>query len=122
MCHHLKIGIQIAKLPLVCHNFWNAPTKGTKMSDFLSRVASAPISWGICEVPDWGAMLPTDRVLGEMQGLGLTATELGAPGFLPWHRAYLLDLEREAFLSLCGERKTLERIQAVLKQGRPIRN
>ena len=35
---------------------------------------------------------------------------------------YLLDLEREAFLSLCGERKTLERIQAVLKQGRPIRN
>lgn len=53
------------------------------MSDFISRVASAPISWGICEVPDWGAMLPTDRVLGEMSGLGLTATELGAPGFLP---------------------------------------
>lgn len=53
------------------------------MSDFISRVASAPISWGICEVPDWGAMLPTDRVLGEMSGLGFTATELGAPGFLP---------------------------------------
>lgn len=53
------------------------------MTDFLSRVASAPISWGICEVPDWGAMLPTDRVLGEMAGLGFTATELGAPGFLP---------------------------------------
>ena len=35
---------------------------------------------------------------------------------------YLLDLEREAFLSLCAERKTLERIQAVLKTGRPIRN
>jgi 3-hydroxyacyl-CoA dehydrogenase len=35
---------------------------------------------------------------------------------------YLLDLEREAFLSLCGERKTLERIQSVLKSGRPIRN
>ena len=35
---------------------------------------------------------------------------------------YLLDLEREAFLSLCGERKTLERIQSVLKTGRPIRN
>ena len=53
------------------------------MSDFLSRVASAPISWGICEVPGWGAMLPTQRVLGEMAGLGFTATELGAPGFLP---------------------------------------
>lgn len=35
---------------------------------------------------------------------------------------YLLDLEREAFLSLCGEKKTLERIQSVLKSGRPIRN
>jgi 3-hydroxyacyl-CoA dehydrogenase len=35
---------------------------------------------------------------------------------------YLLDLEREVFLSLCGERKTLERIQSVLKSGRPIRN
>ena len=53
------------------------------MSDFLSRIASAPISWGVCEVPGWGAMLPTDRVLGEMTGLGLSATELGAPGFLP---------------------------------------
>jgi len=35
---------------------------------------------------------------------------------------YLLDLEREAFLSLCGERKTLERIQSILKTGKPLRN
>lgn len=35
---------------------------------------------------------------------------------------YLLDLEREAFLSLCGEKKTLERMQSVLKGGKPIRN
>jgi len=35
---------------------------------------------------------------------------------------YLLDLEREAFLSLCGERKTLERIQAILTTGKPLRN
>lgn len=35
---------------------------------------------------------------------------------------YLLDLEREAFLSLCGEKKTLERIQSVLKSGKPVRN
>src|SRR3954453_18907546 len=35
---------------------------------------------------------------------------------------YLLDLEREAFLSLCGERKTLERLQSVLKTGKPVRN
>lgn len=35
---------------------------------------------------------------------------------------YLLDLEREAFLSLCGERKTLERIQAILNGQKPLRN
>jgi 3-hydroxyacyl-CoA dehydrogenase len=35
---------------------------------------------------------------------------------------YLLNLEREAFLSLCGEKKTLERIQSVLKGGKPVRN
>lgn len=35
---------------------------------------------------------------------------------------YLLDLEREAFVSLCGEKKTLERIQAILTGGKPLRN
>lgn len=72
------------------------------MSDFLSRVASAPISWGICEVPGWGAMLPTPRVLGEMAGLGFTATELGAPGFLPTSPAAVKD-ELAAFgMTLLG--------------------
>ena len=47
------------------------------------RVAAAPISWGICEVPGWGEVMPSDRVLGEMRELGIPATELGAPGFLP---------------------------------------
>jgi 3-hydroxyacyl-CoA dehydrogenase len=40
----------------------------------------------------------------------------------PVSEQYLLDLEREAFLSLCAEKKTLERIQAVLKTGKPLRN
>jgi 3-hydroxyacyl-CoA dehydrogenase len=35
---------------------------------------------------------------------------------------YLLDLEREAFLSLTTERKTLERLEQMLKKGRPLRN
>ncbi|MEE9235626.1 MAG: 3-hydroxyacyl-CoA dehydrogenase NAD-binding domain-containing protein [Candidatus Acidoferrales bacterium] len=40
----------------------------------------------------------------------------------PVSEQYLLDLEREAFLSLCGEPKTLERIQYLLKTGKPLRN
>ena len=40
----------------------------------------------------------------------------------PVSEQYLLDLEREAFLSLCGERKTQERIAFTLKTGKPLRN
>ena len=40
----------------------------------------------------------------------------------PVSEQYLLDLEREAFKSLCGERKTQERIQFTLKTGKPLRN
>jgi inosose dehydratase len=47
------------------------------------RIAGAPISWGVCEVPGWGRQLPPDRVLAEMASLGLTATELGPLGYLP---------------------------------------
>lgn len=50
---------------------------------FIDRIAGAPISWGVCEVPGWGLMLPTSRVLPEMREVGITETELGAPGFFP---------------------------------------
>ncbi len=57
-------------------------TGGCSLS-FFERVAGAPISWGVCEVPGWGLELPVDRVLAEMRELGLTATELGSEGYLP---------------------------------------
>ncbi|HEY3506031.1 MAG TPA: TIM barrel protein [Actinocatenispora sp.] len=47
------------------------------------RVAGAPISWGVCEVPGWGHQLPPERVLAEMAEIGLAATEFGPDGFLP---------------------------------------
>ena len=47
------------------------------------RLAGAPISWGVSEVPGWGHRMAPDRVLAEMRDAGLTATELGPPGFLP---------------------------------------
>jgi inosose dehydratase len=48
-----------------------------------ARIAGAPISWGVCEVPGWGHQLTPERVLREMAGVGLLATELGPDGFLP---------------------------------------
>ena len=47
------------------------------------KIAGAPISWGVCEVPGWGYQLGRDTVLSEMREIGLVATELGPEGFLP---------------------------------------
>lgn len=52
-------------------------------TDLESRIAAAPISWGVCEVPGWGHQMQPDRVLTEMAALGLAATEFGPDGFLP---------------------------------------
>jgi inosose dehydratase len=60
------------------------------------RLAGAPISWGVCEVPGWGVQLPPERVLAEMAALGLTATELGAQGWLP------LDADRHGLKIVAG--------------------
>ena len=49
----------------------------------MIRVAGAPISWGVCEVPGWGHQMAADRVLAEMREAGLAATEFGPDGFLP---------------------------------------
>jgi inosose dehydratase len=49
----------------------------------VDRIAGAPISWGVCEVPGWGYQLPADQVLRQMSEVGLSATELGPDGFLP---------------------------------------
>ena len=49
----------------------------------VDRIAGAPISWGVCEVPGWGYQLGADQVLRQMSEIGLAATELGPDGFLP---------------------------------------
>ncbi|MGC5565978.1 sugar phosphate isomerase/epimerase family protein [Streptomyces sp. FR-108] len=53
------------------------------MDTRIPRIAGAPISWGVCEVPDWGYQLTPERVLKEMREVGLAATEFGPEGFLP---------------------------------------
>ena len=53
------------------------------MTAFAGRVAGAPISWGVCEVPGWGWQFDPATVLSQMQEVGLVATEFGPDGFLP---------------------------------------
>lgn len=53
------------------------------MSDLSARIAGAPISWGVCEVPGWGWQYDAATVLRQMRELGLAATEFGPDTFLP---------------------------------------
>ena len=50
---------------------------------WASRVAAAPISWGVSELGSWGYRMSPQRVLDEMKAVGFDATELGPPGYLP---------------------------------------
>lgn len=59
-----------------------APTPGARRP-VEQRVAGAPISWGVCEVPGWGWQYDADTVLTQMSEVGLAATEFGPDGFLP---------------------------------------
>jgi 3-hydroxyacyl-CoA dehydrogenase len=61
-----------------------------------------------------------DSVIGEKLAYILSGGRL--TGEQTVSEQHLLDLEREAFLSLCGQRKTQERIQGMLKSGKPVRN
>jgi 3-hydroxyacyl-CoA dehydrogenase len=63
---------------------------------------------------------PHDQLISQKLGYVLCGGDLSAPTLVS--EQYLLDLEREAFLSLCGEKKTLERIQSILTTGKPLRN
>ena len=66
------------------------------------KIAGAPISWGVCEVPGWGYQLPPQRVLAEMRDVGLAATELGPEGFLPSDPGELTALLNSYGLSCVG--------------------
>jgi inosose dehydratase len=68
----------------------------------MHRIAGAPISWGVCEAPDWGHEIAADRVLSEMHGLGLGATELGPTGYLGGDPAQVRDRLERYGLTLIG--------------------
>ncbi len=66
------------------------------------KIGTAPISWGVCELPDWGVTLPYQGVLDEMAELGYTGTELGPWGYLPKDTGVLTAELRKRQLDLAG--------------------
>lgn len=92
---------------------------------FLERVGTAPITWGICEVPGWGEQLPVDRVLSEMQQCGFAGTEFGSDGYLPSDPAEVSELLASYELRAIGGWVSLvlhevEEAQATLETVREV--
>jgi inosose dehydratase len=72
------------------------------MSTATDKIAGAPISWGVCEVPGWGYQLTPERVLAEMRDVGLAATEFGPDGFLPADPAVMAEFLAARQLTAVG--------------------
>ena len=94
-----------------------APRKDIKV---LGRSALGALYAGINGMLTAGYATQHDSVVAKKLAYVMCGGDLSEPTLVS--EQYLLDLEREAFLSLCGEKKSLERIQSVLKSGKPIRN
>ena len=86
----------------------------------LGRSALGALYAGINGMLTAGYATPHDSLVAKKLAYVMCGGDLSEPTIVS--EQYLLDLEREAFLSLCGEKKTLERIQSVLKSGKPVRN
>lgn len=86
----------------------------------LGRLALGAMLVGINGMWRAGYATPHDEVVARKLAYVMCGGDLSAPTLVS--EQYLLDLEREAFLSLSGEKKTLERIQSILKTGKPLRN
>ncbi len=86
----------------------------------LGNSALSTIKLGIHQMKRGGFISDYDAVIGEKLAKVLTGGDLNHETRVS--EQYLLDLEREAFLSLCGHRQTQERIAHMLKTGKPLRN
>jgi 3-hydroxyacyl-CoA dehydrogenase len=86
----------------------------------LGQSALSTIKLGIHQLKRGGFISDYDAFIGEKLAKILTGGDLNHETRVS--EQYLLDLEREAFLSLCGQRRTQERIAHMLKTGKPLRN
>ncbi len=86
----------------------------------LGQSALGALYAGIHGIRQAGYATDHDSVVAKKLAYVMCGGDLSEPQLVS--EQYLLHLEREAFLSLCGEKKSMERIQSVLKSGKPVRN
>ncbi len=114
---------RIAKAKEEVLNLYNAGyTQAAQRKDIkvLGKSALGALYAGINAMWRGGYATDHDKLVAKKLAYVMCGGDLSEQTMV--NEQYLLDLEREAFLSLCGEKKTLERIQSVMTSGKPIRN
>ncbi len=86
----------------------------------LGESAQAAMKLALHTMKQGGFISDHDALIGKKLAHVMSGGDMNHRAYVS--ERYLLDLEREAFVSLCGERKTQERIAAMLKTGKPLRN
>jgi 3-hydroxyacyl-CoA dehydrogenase len=98
---------------------YKKPLNQEKIMAFGESVLS-PILIALDQMHEAGYITDYDRVIGEKLAYIITGGAITQPKIMD--EQYFLDLEREAFLSLCGDKRTQARMAHMLKKGKPLRN
>ena len=114
-----QIATAKAYAKLMAEAGYTQPVKRTDVK-VLGKQALGMFLVGTDSMEDSKYISEHDKKIANKLAYVMAGGDLSEPTLVS--EQYLLDLEREAFLSLCTERKTLERIQHMLKTGKPLRN
>ncbi|WP_417199413.1 3-hydroxyacyl-CoA dehydrogenase/enoyl-CoA hydratase family protein [Bizionia sp.] len=114
-----QIAVAKQHAKLMADSGYTQPVKRTDIK-VLGKQALGMFLVGTDSMQDSNYISEHDMKIANKLAYVMAGGDLSEPTLV--NEQYLLDLEREAFLSLCTERKTLERIQHMLKTGKPLRN
>jgi len=114
-----QIAVAKQHAKLMAESGYTQPTKRTDIK-VLGKQALGMFLVGTDSMQESNYISEHDMKIANKLANVMAGGDLSEPTLVS--EQYLLDLEREAFLSLCTERKTLERIQHMLKTGKPLRN
>lgn len=114
-----QLAIAKEQAKLMAQNGYTQPVK-TNNIKVLGRQALGAFLVGTDQMKAGKYISEHDQKIANKLAYVMSGGDLSEANYVS--EQYLLDLEREAFLSLCGERKTLERLQHMIKKGKPLRN
>jgi len=114
-----QLAVAKEQAKLMAQNGYTQPVK-TNDIKVLGRQALGAFLVGTDQMKAGKYISEHDQKIANKLAYVMSGGDLSEANYVS--EQYLLDLEREAFLSLCGERKTLERLQHMIKKGKPLRN